>query len=203
MPYRPRPVATDDGQGWVTWLVQDQRFVDGRTDVLTYTTEPLTAAVRVSGVPEVKLVASTSGTDSDWIVKLIDVFPDGTAHVEPMNGYELSIAMDIFRGRYRKSFSAPEPIKANEPLTYTWALPNVNHVFQPGHRIMVQVQSSLFPLYDRNPQKYVPNIFNAKAADYTRATQRVFHSGTQASYISLPVVPAQPETPDSAKAGVQ
>ena len=201
VPYRPRPVATDDGQGWVTWLVQDQRFADGRTDVLTYSTGPLKEAVHVSGVPEVNLVASTSGTDSDWVVKLIDVFPDGTARVEPMNGYQLSVSMDIFRGRYRRSFSSPEAIKANEPLTYKWALPTVNHVFQPGHRLMVQVQSSWFPLYDRNPQKYVPNIFNAKPADYTKATQRVYHSGSLSSYINMPVVPQQPETPDAAKAG--
>ena len=159
--------------------------------------------MRVSGVPQVNLVASTSGTDSDWVVKLIDVFPDGTARPEPMNGYQLSIAMDIFRGRYRTSFEKPEPIKSNEPLTYKWDLPNVNHVFQPGHRIMVQVQSTWFPLYDRNPQKFVPNIFNAKPADYVKATQRVYHSGTMASYISLPVVPQQAAVPNATSTGAQ
>ena len=203
VPYRPRPVAGDERQGWVTWLVQDQRFVDGRPDVLTYTTGPLTAPVQVSGVPKVHLVASTSGTDSDWVVKLIDVFPDGTARPEPMNGYELSIAMDIFRGRYRSSFEKPEAIKANQPLTYTWDLPNVNHVFQPGHRIMVQVQSTWFPLYDRNPQTYVPNIFNARPGDYTKATQRIYHSGTTASFVSLPVVPTQPAVANATAASGQ
>ncbi len=198
VPYRPRPVATDDGQGWVTWLVQDQRFVDGRPDVLTYTTEPLKAPLRVSGVPQVHLTASTGGSDSDWVVKLIDVFPDGTVPVEPMNGYELSISMDIFRGRYRTSFEHPEALKPNEPETFTWDLPNVNHVFQPGHRIMVQVQSTWFPLYDRNPQTFVPNIFDAKPADYTKATQRIYVSGTNASFINLPVVPQQQEVPNPA-----
>ena len=165
----------------------DQRFVDGRTDVMTYTTDVLKEPLRVSGVPRVNLVASTSGTDSDWVVKLIDVFPDG--HSEPMGGYELPIAMDIFRGRYRTSFEKPEALKSNEPLAYAWDLPNVNHVFQPGHKVMVQIQSSLFPLYDRNPQKFVPNIFNAKAADYQKATQRIYREGARASFISLPVVP--------------
>ena len=185
VPFSPRPYT---GENWRTWLVTDQRFVDGRTDVMTYTTDVLTEPVRVSGVPKVNLVASTSGTDSDWVVKLIDVYPDG--RTEPMAGYELPIAMDIFRGRYRTSFEKPEALKSNEPLTYKWDMPNVNHIFQPGHKIMVQVQSSLFPLYDRNPQKFVPNIFNAKPADYQKATQRIYHSGATASFIELPVVPA-------------
>jgi len=180
VPFSPRPYT---GENWRTWLVTDQRFVDGRPDVITYTTDVLKEPLRVSGVPKVNLVASTSGTDSDWVVKLIDVYPDGKT--EPMGGYQLPIAMDIFRGRYRTSFEKPEALKANEAETYKWDMPNVNHVFQPGHRIMVQVQSTLFPLYDRNPQKFVPNIFNAKPEDYTKATQKVFGS----SFISLPVVP--------------
>jgi hypothetical protein len=183
VPFSPRPYT---GENWRTWLVTDQRFVDGRPDVMTYTTSVLNEPLRVSGVPKVHLVASTSGSDSDWVVKLIDVFPDG--HSETMGGYELPIAMDIFRGRYRTSFEKPEVLKSNEPLAYAWDLPNVNHVFQPGHKIMVQVQSSLFPLYDRNPQKFVPNIFNAKPADYQKATQRIYHEGARASFISLPVV---------------
>ena len=188
VPYRPRPVDPADGTGWRTWLVTDQRFVDGRPDVLTYQTEPLKEAMKLSGEPMVHLVASTSGTDSDWVVKLIDVQPDRTAPPVELNGYELPIATDIFRGRYRTSFEHPEAIKANEPLTYSFGLPMVNHTFLPGHRIMVQVQSTLFPLYDRNPQRFVPNIFKAAPADYEKATQRIWHTPDAASYISLPVV---------------
>jgi putative CocE/NonD family hydrolase len=193
VPFSPRPYT---GDNWRTWLVTDQRFVDGRTDVMTYTTEPLTEPLRVSGVPKVNLVASTSGTDSDWVVKLIDVYPDG--HAAPMGGYELPISMDIFRGRYRTSFEKAEALKSNEPLTYKWDMTNVNHVFQPGHRIMVQVQSSLFPLYDRNPQTFVPNIFDAKAGDYKKATQRIYHSGSTSTFISLPVVPVKLEGTNTA-----
>ena len=190
VPYLPRPV-TGDRAAWTTWLVKDQRFVDGRPDVLTYTTEPLTAPLRVSGVPEVNLIAATTGTDADWVVKLIDVYPDDPAATPGSmnNGYQLPIALDIFRGRYRKSFEHPEPIKADEALAYKFDLPNVNHVFQPGHRIMVQIQSTLFPLYDRNPQTFVPNIFNAKPTDYKKATQRIFHTPGKATFINLPVVP--------------
>ncbi|HEY1948518.1 MAG TPA: CocE/NonD family hydrolase [Bryobacteraceae bacterium] len=189
VPYRPRPINADDGEGWRTWLVQDQRFADGRPDVLTYLTEPLTEAVRVSGVPEVNLYASTSGTDSDWVVKVIDVYPDSVAPPLTMNGYQLPISLDIFRGRYRTSFEHPEALKPNEPELYKFSLPTVNHIFQPGHRIMVQVQSTLFPLYDRNPQTFVANIFDAKPADYQKATQRVWRAPATASYINLPVVP--------------
>ena len=188
VPYRPRPVDPADSTGWRTWLVTDQRFVDGRPDVLTYVTEPLKQAMKLSGEPVVHLLGSTSGTDLDWVVKLIDVQPDRTAPPIEMSGYELPISTDIFRGRYRKSFEHPEPIKANETLPYVFALPMVNHTFLPGHRVMVQIQSTLFPLYDRNPQKYVPNIFEAKPEEYQRATQRVWHTGGQASFISLPVV---------------
>jgi uncharacterized protein len=189
VPYRPRPVFEGDGDGWRYWLVTDQRFVDGRLDVLTYVSEPLTKPLRLSGAPEVNLYASTSGSDSDWVVKLIDVYP-GTVPSQPgMGGYELSISLDIFRGRYRTSFEHPEAITPDKPLLYRFGLPTVNHVFEPEHRIMVQVQSSLFPLYDRNPQTFVPNIFDAKRADYQKATQRVWHTPGQASFINLPVVP--------------
>jgi putative CocE/NonD family hydrolase len=191
VPYRPRPVLTYDADtdAWRHWLVDDQRFVDGRTDVLTYVSEPLTAPLSVSGAPEVNLYASTSGSDSDWVVKLIDVYPDSVPSEPVMGGYELAISLDIFRGRYRTSFEHPEAIASNQPLLYRFGLPNVNHVFLPGHRIMVQVQSTLFPLYDRNPQTFVPNIFDAKSADYQSATQRVWHTPGTASFISLPVVP--------------
>ncbi|HET6169952.1 MAG TPA: CocE/NonD family hydrolase [Terracidiphilus sp.] len=174
---------------WVQWLVDDQREVSGRPDVLSYTSDVLTAPVHISGQPIANLVASTSGTDSDWVVKLIDVYPDEVADQPELGGYELPISEDIFRGRYRKSFSKPEAIPSNEPLTYRFALPNANHVFLPGHRIMVQVQSSWFPLYDRNPQTFVPSIFWAKPEDYKKATQRIYHAPGQASSVELPVVP--------------
>jgi len=194
VPYTPRPVRVSDADAWRRWLVADQRAVDGRTDVLTYATPAVTEAVRVSGPPVAHLMASTSGTDSDWVVKLIDVYPDEVASQPEMGGYQLSIATDIFRGRYRESFERPQAIASNTPLAHTFALPTVNHVFKPGHRIMVQVQSTLFPLYDRNPQTFVPNIFFAKPADYVKATQRVYHATGQASYIDLPVVAAAPAT---------
>jgi uncharacterized protein len=189
VPYKARPVVGNDADGWRRWLVDDQRFVDGRQDVLTYETEPLTAPVRVSGAPEVNLYASTSGTDSDWVVKLIDVYPGTVASQPIMGGYELAISLDIFRGRYRSSFEHPEAIAPNQPLLYRFGLPTVNHVFLPGHRIMVQVQSTLFPLYDRNPQTFVPNIFYAKPSDYVKATQRIYHAPGNATSINLPVVP--------------
>jgi putative CocE/NonD family hydrolase len=189
VPYRPRPVDESDGTAWRTWLVTDQRFVDGRPDVLTYETEPLIQPMKLSGEPLVHLVASTSGTDSDWVVKLIDVQPDRTAPPVNLSGYELPIATDIFRGRYRTSFEHPEPLQSNQPLAYVFGLPMVNHTFQPGHRIMVQIQSTLFPLYDRNPQRFVPNIFKAKPEDYQKAVQRVWHQPGHASFISLPIVP--------------
>ncbi len=191
VPFTPRPFYEADHEAWTTWLVHDQRFVDGRPDVLTWQTEPLTAPVRVSGAPIVHLYASTSGTDSDWVVKLIDVYP-GTMPDDPtMGGYELPISLDIFRGRYRTSFAHPEAIAPNQPLLYQFGLPTVNHVFLPGHRIMVQVQSTLFPLYDRNPQTFVPNIFDAKPGDYRKATERVWHTPSTASFVDLPVVPMQ------------
>lgn len=175
----PRPIRVDDnGQQWESWLTSDQRQVAARADVLTFSSKSLDKPVSIAGEPMVMLTASTSGTDSDWVVKLIDVYPDG---------YQLPVAMEIFRGRYRNSLSRAEPLPANEPLRYEFALPDAHHVFQPGHRIMVQVQSSWFPLYDRNPQTFVPNIFLAKPADYVKATQKVVVAGPDASYIALPL----------------
>ena len=136
----------------------------------------------------VNLVASTSGTDSDWVVKLIDVYPDEVAGQPAMGGYQLMVAADIFRGRYRESLETPRAITPNEPLLYRFALPTANHVFRPGHRLMVQIQSSWFPLYDRNPQTFVPSVFWAKPVDYQKAVQRVYHSPTQPSFIELPMV---------------
>ena len=191
VPFRARPIqpiGSGDGLTWAQWLVDDQREASGRTDVLSYVSAPLTAPLVIAGAPEVHLIAATSGTDSDWVVKLIDVYPDQVAAQPAMGGYQLAVSMDIFRGRYRTSFDQPAPLAANQPLDYRFALPAANHVFLPGHRLMVQVQSSWFPLYDRNPQTYVDNIFFAKPADYVKATQRVYHAAGQASYLALPVV---------------
>jgi hypothetical protein len=187
--YRARPNISPwaDGSTWRFWLEDDQRFAEGRPDVLSYSTAPLTAPLRLAGTPLVHLVASTSGTDSDWVVKLIDVYPDQYPQKPQMGGYQLAIAMDIMRGRYRTDPAHPSPVPANQPVTYEFALPSVNYTVQPGHRLMVQVQSSWFPLYDRNPQTYVPNIFFAKRSDYRAATQRVF-SGPDGTWIGLPVV---------------
>jgi putative CocE/NonD family hydrolase len=189
VPYIPRPVRFPDSDRWKPWLVTDQRSVADRTDVLTYETPVLTAPVRISGAPIADLFAATSGTDSDWVVKLIDVYPDEVPSQPGMGGYELAVSMDIFRGRYRESFEHPSAIPAGKPQRYRFTLPTTNHVFLPGHRIMVQIQSSWFPLYDRNPQKYVENIFFAKPADYVKATQSVFRSADKSSAILLPVVP--------------
>ena len=144
--------------------------------------------MKIAGEPIAKLVASTSDTDSDWVVKLIDVYPDEVGGDAGLGGYQLMIAADIFRGRYRESFAKAKPITSDTPLLYRFALPTANHVFRPGHRIMVQIQSSWFPLYDRNPQTFVPNIFWAKAGDYRKATQRVYHSVKDSSFIELPLV---------------
>ena len=191
VPYRARPiqpVCYEAGCTWANWLADDQREQSGRTDVAVFTSEVLTKPVKISGEPIANLVASTSGTDSDWVVKLIDVYPDEVAGDVKMGGYQFMIAADIFRGRYRESLSAAHEIPANRPETYRFALPNANHVFLPGHRIMVQVQSSWFPLYDRNPQTFVPSIFNAQPSDYVKATQRLYHSSGEASFIELPLV---------------
>jgi hypothetical protein len=188
VPYAPRPVRFKDSDAWKRWLVNDQRFVADRPDVLMYTSEVLTAPLQASGVPIANLFASTTGTDSDWVVKLIDVYPDEVPSQPEMGGYQLAIAMDIFRGRYRQSIEHPAAIKSGAVESYSFNLPNVNHVFLPGHRIMVQIQSSWFPLYDRNPQTFVPNIFLAKPDEYKKATQRVYRGGQSASFIELPVV---------------
>jgi putative CocE/NonD family hydrolase len=191
IPYITRPVHFGDADRWRTWLVADQRSAAARTDVLTYETDVLNAPLRVSGAPVADLFAATSGTDADWVVKLIDVYPDEVPDQPEMGGYQLAIAMDIFRGRYRASFEHPSAIPANTPQQYRFVLPNANHVFLPGHRIMVQIQSTWFPLYDRNPQTFVDNIFFAKPSDYTKATETVYRSGERPSAIWLPVVSEQ------------
>jgi hypothetical protein len=194
VPFRARPNhPTDfqDGALWARWLVDDQREASGRPDVLAFVSDVLTAPTKISGQPLTNLVASTSGTDSDWVVKLVDVYPDEVAAEPALGGYQLMVSADIFRGRYRESLEAAQPIPADQPLLYRFALPTANHVFKPGHRIMVQVQSSWFPLYDRNPQTFVPNIFWAKPGDYRKAVQRVYHAPGNASFVELPLV----ETP--------
>jgi putative CocE/NonD family hydrolase len=187
VPFRPRPiqpVGYDNGLTWSQWLVDDQREASGRPDVVAFVSDVLAAPIKISGEPIANLVASTSGTDSDWVVKLIDVYPDEVASQPPLGGYQLMVSADIFRGRYRESLETARPITSGKPLAYRFALPTANHVFLPGHRIMVQVQSSWFPLYDRNPQTFVPSIFWAKPADYRKAVQRIFHT----SFIELPLV---------------
>ena len=189
VPYLPRPVSFRDGDRWRNWLVTDQRVVEDRPDVLSYTSAILKAPVRISGAPAADLFAATTGSDADWVVKLIDVFPDEVPSQPEMGGYELAVSMDIFRGRYRNSFESPSAIPSGEPQRYRFVLPTTNHVFLPGHRIMIQIQSSWFPLYDRNPQTFVPNIFFAKPGDFVRATQSVYRSEEMASAVWLPVVP--------------
>ncbi len=191
--FRPRPnhPIQDSTGSWARWLVDDQREAASRPDVLSFVSEALAEPLKISGEPLVNLVASTSGTDSDWVIKLIDVYPDEVAAQPSLGGYQLMVAADIFRGRYRESFETARAIEANKPLTYKFALPNSNHVFLPGHRVMVQIQSSWFPLYDRNPQTFVSNIFWAKAEDYKKATQRIFHSPENSTFISLPIVSAK------------
>ena len=193
VPHLPRPVNFGDGR-WGDWLVSDQRHADGLPDVMTYRGPVLTEAVRVSGAPIAEIFAATTGTDGDFVVKVIDEFPAENATDPKMGGYQLPISLDIFRGRYRDSFANPKPIPAGKVERYRFRLPTVNHVFQPGHRMVVQVQSSLFPLYDRNPQTYVPNIFYAPADAYRKATVTLRRGGAQASAVLLPVVPvAQPQ----------
>ncbi len=190
MPYRPRPIeATYDprGSGWRTWLVGDQRFAHLRPDVLSWESEPLAEDVTVTGKITARLFASTTGSDSDWVVKLIDVYPEDCPAEPAMGGYQLMIANEVFRGRFRKSFEKPEPLVAGEVAEFTIDLHAADHRFLKGHRIMVQVQSTWFPLIDRNPQTFVENIFLAKESDYRPATQRVYRSREFPSHIVVPV----------------
>jgi putative CocE/NonD family hydrolase len=190
IPFIQRPIhllADDEGPRWVEWLVSDQREASTRPDVLTFESERLTKPLRIAGTPTANIVASTTGTDGDFVVKLIDVYPDVVAQTPAMGGYQLMVSGDIFRGRYRESLEHPSAIPAGVKQTYKFDLPTANHVFLPGHRVMVQIQSTWFPLYDRNPQTFVPNIFDAKAEDYKPATIDVFDAGADASFLDLPV----------------
>ncbi|MFI5057148.1 MAG: CocE/NonD family hydrolase [Candidatus Acidiferrales bacterium] len=192
VPYRHRPVdmtyPKDHPGSWYTWLVEDQRFVDNRPDVLTWQTEELKEDVTLAGQVTAKLFASTTGSDADWVVKLIDVYPERYPQDWKLSGFELMIADEIFRGRFRNSFEKPEPIRPGEVTSFTVDLHSANHVFKKGHRIMVQVQSTWFPLYDRNPQKFVPNIFEAKESDYQKATQQIYRSKSFASRVEISVL---------------
>ena len=191
VPYRPRPVEqTYDPRGsrWRTWETEDQRFVDGRPDILTWVSEPLSEDVLIAGDIAAKIVASTTGRDADWVVKLIDVFPDSMPENWSQGGYELMVAHEIMRGRYRKSFSAPAPLRPNTPLDFTVDLHQQSYTFRKGHRFMVQIQSTWFPLYDRNPQTWVPNIFQAKAPAFRAQTHRIWHTPRFATRLEVTVV---------------
>ena len=191
VPYRKRPIQPTYGRGstWRTWLVQDQKFLEGRKDVLSWQTEVLDRDLTINGNVIAHLMASTTGTDSDWVVKLIDVYPDNNADDPKMNGYQLMIVDDIFRGRYLHGFENPQPLTANQVNEFVINLLANNHTFKQGHRLMVQIQSSWFPLYDRNPQKFVANIFNARPEDYQPATQKIYESAKYPTYLVLPVMP--------------
>jgi len=190
VPYRERPIAKtyDEDSRWWAWLTEDQRFAQSRPDVLSWESDVLTEDQSVTGSIIAHLFASTSGSDADWIVKLIDVYPDLYPENPAMGSYELMIASEVFRGRFRKSFSAPVPLVPNKVNEFTIDLHQIDHVFLKGHKMMVQVQSTWFPLIDRNPQTFVPNIFNAKVSDFKKATQRVYHNSQFATYIEFPVV---------------
>jgi putative CocE/NonD family hydrolase len=204
VPYRQRPISpTYPGGDWRTWEAADQRFVDHRPDVVTFVSAPLDRDLTVTGSLSAELIASTSGTDSDFVVKLIDVYPENTVkdssnpengpapgqYAKSLNGYELPIAMEVRRGRYNKSYEHPAPLPPGEPVQFAIPLRDHDHVFLKGHRLMVQVQSTWFPVIDRNPQKFVPSIYTAKASEFVPATQRIYCSPNLASHIVLPVMP--------------
>jgi putative CocE/NonD family hydrolase len=193
VPNAPRPQwgydysVPESISAWRRWLVEDQRFVDGRPDVVTWVSGPLTEPLTVRGPVTAMLSAETTGTDADWVVKLIDVYPDEEISPYVMSGFQLMVSADIFRGRYRESHETASAIAPNQPLTYRMSLPVVNHTFRPGHRLMVQVQSTWFPLYDRNPQTFVPSIMTAPASAYTAQRHRVHHGPRHTTFLELMV----------------
>jgi len=197
VPYRPRPVEVTYSRGsrWSRWMTEDQRFVDGRPDVKTWATAPLDADVTIAGEVVARLFASTTGSDADWVVKLIDVYPDSASRAPEvaahpaMAGYELMVAGDVMRGRYRGSWERPEPIPAGVVEPYTVDLHDQLYTFRRGHRIMVQIQSTWFPLYDRNPQTFVPNIFLAPASAYQAETERIYRTAAEPTHVEVMVVP--------------
>jgi putative CocE/NonD family hydrolase len=189
VPYRPLPTLASSAADatWGEWLVDDQRQAASRPDVLVYETAPLEEPLHLAGEPIAQLFASTSGSDSDWVVKVIDVWPDEVIDHPKLGGYQQMVSADILRGRYRDDPASPRAIPSNKVLPYRLPLPNVSHTFLPGHRLMVQIQSTWFPLYDRNPQTFVPNIMNARPESYAKATQRIWHTPENASFIEFPV----------------
>jgi uncharacterized protein len=192
VPYRARPIEPTyypKGSGWYTWLLEDQRFVQGRPDVLTFETETLTDDVVLAGEVTAKLFASTTGGDADWVVKLIDVYPENYEPNFKLGGYEFMVSNDVFRGRFHKSFEKPVPLVPNEVTPFTIDLHTQSYRFLKGHKIMVQVQSTWFPIIDRNPQTWVPNIYMAKESDFKAQTHRIYRSASQASRVEIQTVP--------------
>jgi putative CocE/NonD family hydrolase len=190
VPYRTLPIEATYGRGsrWRPWQVEDQRFVYTRPDVVSFTSETLAESLAVTGTILARLQASTSESDADWVVKLIDVYPDFDSSSLSMSGYQLPVAMEVFRGRYRKSFSNPAPLIPGQPEEFTIDLHQVNHVFKKGHKLMIQIQSSWFPVIDRNPQTWVPNIYAANDSDFKKAEHKIYTNAVKATYIELPVI---------------
>ena len=186
VPYAHRP---DDGSAWATWMAQDQRFVTGRADLRTWTSDPLITDLTIAGDVVAELFASTSGTDADWVVKLVDVYPDTLPGDPAMAGYQLMVSGDILRGHFWRGFARATPIAADSVTPFTIDLHQQLYRFRKGHRIMVEVQSSWFPLYDRNPQRFVPNDFLATASDFQAAEHRVWHTPRYPSHLTVSVLP--------------
>jgi len=192
VPYRVRPIFPLYDQRvqstWSRWEVDDQRPASSRPDVLTYATEPLDRAVTISGEIRANLFVSTDQRDADWVVKLIDVYPAVDDEEPAMSGYQLMVANDVLRSRFRNSFEHPEPMEPGRVTPISVDLQATDYTFLPGHRIMVQVQSSWFPLIDRNPQRWVPNIYQARDADFVAAVHRVYRTSRYPSSVEVPVV---------------
>ena len=191
VPYRHRPIQPTyfrGGSKWPAWLVEDQRFVADRADVLRWETAPLDQDLTIAGEVVAHLFASTTGSDADWIVKLVDVYPEDYPDNWDLAGFQLMVSNEVFRGRYRTGFEKPVPIQPNAVLEYTWSLHTQDYTFRKGHRLMVQVQSTWFPIIDRNPQTFVTNIFQAKASDFKAQTHRVYRSARYPSRVEIPVV---------------
>jgi hypothetical protein len=184
------PIEATYGTGsrWRPWHVEDQRFVYSRPDVVSFTSDSLTSDIIVTGKITAHIFASTTGTDADWVVKLIDVYPDADEKNLLMSQYQLPVAMEVFRGRFRKSFEKPQPLIPGKPEEFVIDLHQINHAFKKGHKIMIQIQSTWFPVIDRNPQKFVPNIFDAKEWDYIKATQKIYFSAQYPTHIELPIM---------------